>query len=279
MIAGNKARMVTCRVLVTIIMGVFALFAIFPFVWMISTAFKYEVNVLDFPFRLIPDPVNTNNFVRVWTERNFPQYYLNTLFVAVTAITLDLAMNTTAAFAFSKLKFRGKEAIFVIYLAVMMLPIHVTILPRFMLFSHLGLVNTHAALILPYGFSAFGVFLMRNFFEAVPDEIIEAARIDGAGYFRTYAYIGLPLMTGAIMTQVLLQFSFVWNDYFQPLIFLTTDNMLTLTVGLARLQESLSTNYALIMAGTVISIVPVFIVFIIAQKYIIQSFASVGIKG
>lgn len=190
-----------------------------------------------------------------------------------------MVLTTTAGFAFAKLRFRGKNVLFMIYLATMMVPVHVTLLPRYILFSQFGINNTHAALILPCIFNVFGTFLMRNFFESVPDEMMEAAKIDGAGYLRTFGRIVIPLMKGAIMTELLLQFTYVWNDYLQPLIFLSTDSKLTLTVGLQRFQESASTNYALIMAGAVVSLVPVVIVFLVAQKYFIQSFASVGIKG
>lgn len=276
---GNKIRTVALRLIITFIVGMFALFSIFPFVWMVSTSFKFEIDVLEFPIRVIPNPVNLNNYVRVWMESNFPRYYLNTIFVAVVSIAGDLIMTTTAGFAFAKLRFRGKNVVFALYLATMMVPIHVTILPRFILFNQLGIVNTHTALILPYMFNVFGVFLMRNFFESVPDELIEAAKIDGAGYFRTFTSIALPLMTGPIATLTLLQFTHVWNDYLSPLIFLHTDDMLTLTVGLQRFQESQSTNYALIMAGAVTALLPIIVVFILAQKFFIQSFATAGIKG
>lgn len=276
---GNKIRTLALRTIITFIVGMFALFSIFPFVWMISTSFKFEIDVLEFPIRVIPNPVNLNNYVRVWTESNFPRYYLNTIFVAVVSIAGDLTMTTTAGFAYAKLRFRGKDVAFALYLATMMVPIHVTILPRFILFNQLGIVNTHTALILPYIFNVFGVFLMRNFFESVPDELIEAAKIDGAGYFRTFTSVALPLMTGPIATLTLLQFTHVWNDYLSPLIFLHTDDMLTLTVGLQRFQESQSTNYALIMAGAVTALLPIIVVFILAQKFFIQSFATAGIKG
>lgn len=277
--AGNKTLKLFGRILVTLLVAIFALLCIFPFIWMVSTSFKIEMNVMEFPIRLIPNPVNLNNYVKVWTGSNFPRYYLNTILVTVLSIAGDVLMTTTGAFAFAKLRFRGKNVIFALYLATMMVPVHVTLLPRYLLFGMLGLRNTHAALILPCVFNVFGTFLMRNFFEAVPNELMEAARIDGAGYLRTYASVALPLMTGGIMTEVLLQFTYVWNDYLQPLIFLSTDDKFTLTIGLQRFQESASTNYALIMAGAVVAILPVILVFLFAQRYFIQSFASVGIKG
>lgn len=274
-----KIRRLLGRITVTALVMGFAVLCIFPFIWMLSTSFKFEIDVMEFPIRFIPNPLNTTNYAKMWNNSNFPLYYLNSTKVMVLTMLGDLVLTTTAAYAFAKLRFRGKEVLFMLYMATMMVPIQVTLLPKYIYFSHLGLNNTHAALILPGIFNVFGTFLMRNFFEAVPDDITEAAHIDGAGHFRTFWQVNLPLIKGGLMTHVLLQFTWVWNDYMNPLIFLSTDDKLTLTVGLQRFQESLSTNYALIMSGAVVSLIPVILVFLFAQKYFIQSFATVGIKG
>lgn len=274
-----RGRHLISRICATLIVGGFALLCVFPFVWMLSTSFKYEINVMEFPIRLIPNPFNPNNYSKVWNDSNFPLYYLNSFKVTLLTLAGDLILTTTAAYSFARLRFRGKDVIFMLYLATMMVPIQATLLPKYIYFSQIGLTNTHGALILPGIFNVFGTFLMRNFFEAIPFEITEAAHIDGAGHFRTFWQIVLPLVKGGIMTEVLLQFTWVWNDYMHPLIFLSSEQKLTLTVGLQRFQESVSTNYALIMAGATVSLIPIIIVFLFTQKYFIQSFATVGIKG
>ena len=275
----RKIKNTVARLSITVMVGLVAFLCVFPFLWMLSTSFKIEMDVMEFPIRLIPDPINLKNYIRVFSESNFPRYYLNTILVTAISLVGDLFMTTTAAYAFAKLRFRGKNLLFAVYLATMMVPVHVLLLPRYIMFGQMGLSNSSASIIIPYIFNVFGTFLMRNYFESIPDEILEAARIDGAGHIRTFVSVALPLMKGGIMTEVLLQFTYVWNDYLQPLIFLSTDEKLTLTVGLQRFQEASTTNYALIMAGAVVSLVPIILVFILTQKHLIQSFASAGVKG
>ncbi len=276
---SNKTRRLIGRIIVTLIMLAFGLLCIFPFIWMVSTSFKNEVDVMEFPIRIIPKVWNFANYPKVWFESNFPTYYLNS--IKVTGLTLigDFCLTTTAAYAFGRLKFRGKEVIFALYLATMMVPVQVMLLPKYIYFGWMGINNTHLALILPGIFSAFGVFLMRGFFESIPKEITEAACIDGANHFRIFLQVILPLAKSGITTLVLFSFSWCWNDYINPLIYINSDKLFTLTIGLQRFQESSSTHYALIMAGATVSLLPLIVLFLFAQKYFIESFANVGIKG
>lgn len=267
------------RIFATIIVALFALFCIMPFIWMISTSFKYEMDVMNFPFKLVEDRVNFDNYRVVWTESNFPTYYLNSIKVTALSLVGNLVFTTLCAYGFARLRFRGKEVIFALYLATMMIPDQVTLLPKYLYFSSLGLTNNHLSLILPAMFNVFGVFLMRGYFESIPFEITEAANIDGAGQLRTFAQVILPLARPGVMTLLLLSFTWSWNDYLNPLIYLSSDKLLTLTVGLQRFQESASTHYALIMAGATVSLIPILILFLFTQKYFIESFASAGIKG
>jgi multiple sugar transport system permease protein len=275
----GKEKSLVGRIFATLVVGLFALLCVMPFVWMISSSFKYEIDVMNFPFKLIEDRVNMRNYAIVWNESNFPQYYLNSLKVTFLSLLGNLCFTTLAAYGFARLRFRGKEIIFSLYLATMMIPDQVTLLPKYLYFSSLGLTNNHLSLILPAMFNVFGVFLMRGYFETIPFDITEAAVVDGAGQFRIFAQVIAPLTRPGLMTLLLLSFTWSWNDYLNPLIYLSRDRLLTITVGLARFQESASTNYALIMAGAAISLFPILGLFIFTQKYFIESFAMTGIKG
>jgi multiple sugar transport system permease protein len=246
---------------------------------MISTSFKYEIDVMEFPFRLIPKNVNTSNYVTVWTKGNFPLYYRNSLFVTVLTVLGDLCLTSMAAYAFARLRFRGKNFIFSCYLAAMMVPTQVLLLPKYIIFGKLGINNTHAALILPGICSIFSIFLLRQFFMSIPYDLSEAAKVDGAGYFRTFAQVILPLAHPGLVTLILISSIWSWNDYINPLIFLSNDKLFTLTVGLQRFQESNGTNYAVIMAGAVCAVLPVIFLFLVFQKQLVASIASSGIKG
>lgn len=267
------------KIVLTVVLFCFAIISIFPFLWMVSSSFKNEINVMEYPIRLIPRPINRNNYSTVWTKSNFPDYYKNS--IIVTGITLigSLALSTVASYGFARLRFRGKKILFAIYMAVLMVPVHVTLLPKYIYFGKLHLNNTFLALILPGIFSAYNVFLMRQYFEAIPNELSEAAEIDGAGSFRTFWNICLPLVKPGFMTMFLFQFTWTWNDYINPLIFCNVEDKLTITVGLQRFQQAQSTHYALIMAGCTLALAPLIIIFLFTQKYYIESFATSGVKG
>jgi len=275
--AKLKKRMI--KLLVTVILFAVSSSMIFPFVWMVSSSFKYERDVLEFPIRLIPKLVNLKNYETVWVKSLFPLYYLNSIVVSFYIVAGQVLLCSTAAYGFSRLRFKGRDKIFLLYIATMMIPPQVTLLPRFILFRYLGIIDTHAALILPGIFSVFGVFLLRQYFLTIPFDLTEAAVIDGAGHTRIFWQIMLPLARASIVTLVVLAFTWTWNDYQNPLIFITNLRKLTLTVGLQRFQEEYATNYAVIMAGATTALVPIIIVFLMAQRYFIESFASVGIKG
>lgn len=275
----KKSKELILRIVATIIVASFAVSCLFPFLWMLSTSFKFEINVMEFPIRLIPKNWNFSNYLNVLKNSHFPTYYLNSIKVAVLSVCGQLIITTLAAYAFGRLRFRGKEVLYALYLATMMVPAQVIILPKYLYFSQLGLTNTHWALILPSFFSVFGVLLMRGAFEAIPFEITEAAYIDGAPHFMIYTKLILPLAKPTLMTLLLIAFTWSWNDYINPLIFISKDALLTITVGLQKFTDEASNNYALIMAGASLALVPIIAIFTVAQKYFIESFATTGIKG
>jgi multiple sugar transport system permease protein len=274
-----NARKISLRLATTIIVTLFAVSCLFPFAWMLSTSFKYEIDVMEFPIRLIPKNWNFSNYINVVLGSNFPTYYLNSVKVAVLSVFGQLLITTLAAYAFARLRFRGKEVLYALYLVTMMVPAQVIILPKYLYFSQLSLTNSHSALILPSLFSVFGVLLMRNAFQSIPFEITEAAYIDGASHLRIYAQLIMPLAKPTLMTLILIAFTWSWNDYINPLIFVTKDSLLTITVGLQKFTDEASNNYALIMAGASLALIPIIAIFMIAQKFFIESFANAGVKG
>lgn len=276
---SQKNRRLAGRILATLIIGGLAILFVFPFLWMLSTSFKYEIDVMEFPVWLIPKNWNFKNYVTVFTKSDFPGYYLNSIKVTFLAVAGELCITTMAAYAFGRLNFRGKKLLFTLYLSTMMVPGQVLLLPKYIYFSQLHITNTHLSLILPSLFSVFGVLLMRQVFMQIPFEYTEAAYIDGASHLRIFWNLILPLAKPGLMTALLLGFTWSWNDYLNPLVFLSNEDLFTLTVGLQRFQEDASTNYALIMAGATVSLIPLIVLFLFTQKYFIESFASAGVKG
>lgn len=252
---------------------------IFPFLWMISTSFKFDTQVFTTPVQWIPDPVNFLNYVRVWTEEPFLLYYKNTLLVAVCATAGQVFISAMAAYAFAVIPFRGKHAVFGLYLATMMVPWHTIMIPQYQLISAIGLTDTHLALILGQLASAFGIFLLRQFFLTVPKELVEAARIDGSGEFRTFLSIMLPQAKPALSTLIIFTFVQVWNDYTAPLIYLNTKEKYTIQLGLTFFQSEHTMQYTVIMAGTVCALLPILILFLVFEKQITNGMIHSGLKG
>jgi len=268
------------QALVYIVLLIFAVVMILPFLWMTSTAFKFEQNVFAFPIEWIPSKVRMENFEEVFTQIPFTMYYWNTLKLS-TIITLgQLVTSALAAYSFSKLRFRGRDQLFLLYLATLMVPWQVIMIPQFMVIKTLGLVNTHMSLILTQVFTPFGVFLLRQYFMGIPMEYSQAAKIDGCTELGICFRIIVPMAKPALFTLVIFTFMGTWNDYLAPLIFLTDDKLRTLQLGLRYFQSEHSTSFALLMAGTLLALIPILIIYIFAQKQIIDGMASAGgLKG
>lgn len=267
------------NVLYYVLMFLLSLFMIFPFLWMISTSLKFDSQVFTVPIQWIPNPVNWSNYSKVWTEEPFFTFYKNTAFVAVCATVGQVFISALAAYAFAKLRFAGKNFIFGLYIATMMVPWHTIMIPQYQIISALHLTDTHLALIMGQLASAFGIFLLRQFFLTVPDELIEAARIDGAGELLTFGRIMLPQAKPALATLIIFTFIQVWNDYMAPLIYLNTKEKYTIQLGLKFFQSEHTAQYTIIMAGTVCSLIPILIVFLIFEKQITNGMVHSGLKG
>jgi len=251
-----------------------------PFLWMISNAFKDQTAIYANPPAWLPSPAITDNFVSAWTQIPFPLFFLNSVKVSGLITIGQLITCSLAAYAFARLRFPGREIVFGIYLSSLMVPSQVTIIPLYILMKNLGLVDNHAALILPGLASAFGTFLLRQFFLTIPRELEEAAIVDGAGLLRVLVTIILPLSRPALAALAIFTFNFFWNDFFSALIFLDSPQNLTLPVGLSVLQgQYASTSPAVMLAGVCMAIIPVLVVFLIGQRYIVEGITLTGLKG
>jgi multiple sugar transport system permease protein len=255
------------------------LFMLVPYIWMLSSSLKLNKDVFTFPMQWIPEAPRWQNYADIWTRIPLGKFIYNTAKLSIIVTLLQLFTSSFAAYAFSKLRFKGRNALFLGYIATIAIPWQAYMVPQFILMRSMGLNNTHLAIILLQAFSAFGVFLMRQFYQGIPDELCEAARIDGLSEYGIWARIMLPLSKPALSTLLIFTFVSTWNDFLGPMIYLTKTELKTIQIGLRMFISQYSAEYGLIMAASVISIIPVLIVFLTLQKYFVQGIASSGIKG
>ncbi|MCR2804609.1 carbohydrate ABC transporter permease [Paenibacillus soyae] len=262
-------------------MGALSIFFLVPFIWMVSSAFKFENDVMRFPIEWIPETINVvYNFKAVWMG-NVPFYlfYWNSIKVALTVTLITLVFSSMAAYSFTKLQFKGRDLVFLLLISYMIIPAQATLIPRFMLIRWMGLYDTHAALILMDMFSIYFTFLLRQFMLGVNNDFIEAAKIDGAGYFRIFWSIMLPLCRPVLATVAIIKFIWTWNDYQNPLIFLLDKKLYTIQLGMALFRDDYTNNYAIMMMASLSAIIPLLIVFVILQRQVINGIALGGVKG
>ncbi len=283
---GNKIKIIKekdksgRRLLKSLILGIFALVWITPFLWMISTSFKRNMDIFSYPIDWIPKNPILDNYHEVWFGRYpFQTFYINSLFVTGITVIGAVIISSMAAYAFARMEFPGRNAIFIMFLATMMIPTQVTLIPRFILFNTLGILDSHTSLILPGLFNIFCTFLMRQFYLQVPFAFSESARIDGAGEFRIWFQIIMPLTKPALVTMVVLIFTWTWNDYENPLIFLTSEKLFTIPLGLNKFIDEYGTQFGPMMAAAACSLLPMFVIFMFGQKYFVEGVASSGVKG
>lgn len=250
-----------------------------PFFWMISTSLKSRGALMALPVQWLPEPATFDSYQKVFELVPFFQAMMNTAFVAVTSTLLTLLSSAMAAFAFAKVTFRGREGLFGVYLATMMIPAQVTTIPLFILLSHLGLIGTFQGLLLPALFNAFAVFMLRQHFQTIPEDYLDAAYLDGASRWRTFVSVVMPMSQPIVAALVVILFMAAWNDYFWPLVVLTDPSKATLTLVLSQLNGQYSTRYNILMAGSLLSMVPILAVYAVAQKYFQSGLQLGGIKG
>lgn len=250
-----------------------------PFVWMLSSSLKLNKDVFSFPTQWIPANPRWQNYLDIWTKIPMLTFIKNTTKLTVIVTILQLLTSSFAAYAFAKLRFKGRDLLFLAYIATIAVPWQAYMVPQFMMMRSFNLNNTHLAIICLQAFSAFGVFLMKQFYEGVPDELCEAARIDGLNEYGIWARIMLPLSTPALSTLAIFAFVNTWNDFLGPMIYLTKTELKTLQIGLRMFISQYSSEYGLIMAASVVALIPVLIVFLSLQKYFVQGVATSGLKG
>ncbi len=258
-----------------------------PFVWALSGSLKNPYQLELFPPDLIPHPFLWVNYAEIWEIVPLARFMGNTLFVAILSLVGQLFTASMVAYGFSKFRFPGRDVLFLIMLSTLMLPIHVTLIPRFVMYFKMGWIDTYLPLIVPnyFGGSAFAIFLLRQFFRNIPKEMDDAARIDGAGYWRVFFQILLPLSKSALIALVILGFLNDWEDFLQPLIYLQDTDKLTISVGLRFLATTATSDISgeptthLLMAASIVSSIPPILLFVVAQRQLVQGLVLTGSKG
>ena len=275
----KKSSAVVRRVLLYIVLILIAVIMVVPFLWMLSTSLKTQYDAVKIPPVWIPDPPQWENYVKLFTEQPMFQFLLNTIKIVFFVVLGQLFFSSLAAYSFARISFKGRNVVFFFYIATLMVPGQVTMIPTYLMFAKAGLTDNHLALILPAFFSAFGVFLLRQFFMSLPRELEEAAEIDGCNPFMTYWRIMLPLVVPAMLTLGVFTLMNTWNDYMGPLIYLSSPEKYTMTLGIAYFKGVYTTQWNLVMAGSIVSVVPILIAYLCAQKYFIEGIAFSGVKG
>ena len=269
----KKVVLYVILILIAVIMAV-------PFIWRLSASIKSDREVFQMdPFVLIPKNPKWSNYAKIWTKIPMLTFVKNTVVLTIIVTFLQLFTSSFAAYAFAKLRFKFRNGLFLAYIATIAMPWQVYMVPQFLMMRSFGLNDKLLAMICLQAFSAFGVFMMKQFYEGIPNELSEAARIDGMTEYQIYSHIMLPLSKPALSTLTIFTFVNTWNDYLGPLIYLKSESKKTIQLGLKMFISQYSSDYGLIMAGSVLSLIPVIIVFMCLQKYFVEGVASTGLKG
>jgi multiple sugar transport system permease protein len=277
--ANQRDTVVFQKLLIYILLIGGALIMALPFLWMISASLKPNNDVFTFPIQWIPRVFYWQNYVEIWQRIDFLIYYKNTIWLTLVVTFNSLFTSSLAAYAFAKIKFPESKILFLMYVMTMAVPFQVIMIPQFIIIKNLGLNDSLWSLILIQSFSPFGVFLLRQFFMSIPEELSESARIDGLSEFGIYRRIILPLAKPALTSLAIFQFVFVWNDFLGPLIYLTSDKNKTIQLGIRKFITQYGVEYGLIMAAAVCALIPVLVIYALFQKYFIQGVATTGLKG
>jgi multiple sugar transport system permease protein len=276
---GQTQRKRVARIVLTILMAGLSISMLIPFAWMVSASFKPDNQVFDVPINWIPKTPIVANYVKVWGSTiPFATFFRNSLFVSTWCVVGEVFTSALAGYAFSKIRFRGRDVIFWIYVATLIFPGQMMLIPRFVLFRLTGLYNTLWALILPGMFTAFGTFMLRQFFSTIPEELSESAKIDGASHYTVFSKIIVPLALPAFSALIIFQFVGSWNEYEAALVYIRTKTLATIPLGLTYFRDENATSYGAVMAASVCSLIPIFAVFLTFQKQFVAGIATTGLK-
>ena len=267
------------RVLLYVAMIVAAAGIMLPFAWMVISSLKMNNQVFTAPVEWIPDPVQWRNYVDIWVKADMVTWVRNTLVVSVAVTILQVLTGSFAAYGFAKMRFPGRDALFLLYIGTIAVPWQSYMIPQFQMLSGWGLNNTLWAIMLLQAFGAFGVFLMKQYYESIPDSLSEAARIDGLSEYGIWWRIMMPLSVPALASLTIITFVQTWNDYLGPLIYLRDRELWTIQLGLQSFIGEYNAEHALIMAGSVLSVLPIAIIFLVGQRYFVEGIATTGVKG
>lgn len=265
--------------ILTVCLIALSLFMLIPFYWMVISSFKMNKDVFSIPMKWWPDEFQWNNYKIIWKKIPLLTFFMNTAKLTIITTAIQLCTSCFAAYGFTKAKFVGRDLIFLMYVTTIAIPWHVYMIPQFILVSKMGLNDTHLGLILMQSFSAFGVFLIRQFYISIPNELCEAARIDGLNEYGIFARVVFPLGKPAMATLTIFTFTNVWNDFMGPLIYLKTKELKTIQLGIRMFISQYGADYAWIMAASVCSLIPVVLVFLSCQRFFVEGVAASGIKG
>lgn len=285
--SGRKSHgEIIWRIFYTVLLGLLAFTMIIPFIWMLSASMKHELDVTKIPIEWIPKYFYPNNYLEVWNiggnakvDYHFSLAYFNSLKIAFFNVIGAVLTSCLAGYAFAKLKFKGRDVVFLLYLSTMMIPSQITIIPKFVIFDKLGMIGTHATLILPGIFTITGTFLMRQYFMQIPNELRESAKIDGASEFCTWWRIMLPMAKSSMAALAMMVFLWTWNNYLDALVFLPNWRLYTIPLALTSFIEESNTQYGPMMAAAASALIPVFIIFVIGQKQFVKGLTAGAVKG
>ena len=277
--SNRSAREKLFRCFVYVMLSLNAFMMLAPFLWMLSTSFKTMQEAFRFPPTFIPDRFIWENYSSVWTAAPFGRFYINSVVVSVSITLGQLTTCSMGAYAFARLNFPGRDKLFLLYIATMMVPFQVTMIPMYFVMMTFGWIDTYQALIIPSIFSAYGTFLLRQFFKSIPMELEESVRMDGGGYFVCFTRIMLPLSKPALATLGMFVFLWSWNNFLWPLLVTNVVRMNTLPLGIAFFQGQYQVQWNLLMAASTITMLPLLIVYLFAQKFFIEGITLTGLKS
>jgi multiple sugar transport system permease protein len=267
------------RILGYAVLVVAAAAVLLPFYWMVMSSLKTNNEVFTIPVKWLPESFVWHNYVDIWQKSEMTTWLRNTLVLSVAVTVLQVVTGSFAAYGFAKVRFPGRNVLFLAYLATIAVPWQSYMIPQFVLMSKLGLPDTLWSIIALQAFGAFGVFLMKQFYESIPDELVDAARIDGMSEYGIYRRIMLPLSVPALASLTLLTLVTTWNDYLGPLLYLRSHSLWTVQIGLKSFISQYNAEYALIMTGSVLSVLPIAVIFLLGQRYFVEGVATTGLKG
>lgn len=276
---NHKTQKILFNILFYLGSAVLVVIVTIPLYWMISTSLKSKGALMALPIQWIPKKPSLNSYKKVFTLFPFARAMFNSAFITVMYVVITVISASMAAFAIAKIRFKGANFIFAMYLTSMMIPVQITLIPMFIIMNKFSLINKYTSVISPAIFKAFAIFLLVQNMRALPDDYLEAARIDGAGLFKIYRDIIMPMMIPTVATLAITTFMEAWNDYLWPLVMLSDKNKMTLTLALNTLNGQYDTEYNVLMAGSLISMVPIIIIYIIAQTQMKQGITVGGVKG